>query len=311
MGAAVFISGLLLLALAATPFLPRGIWIFDTASHFTFQTFVAACALIAAGIALRAGLPALVPGVLAVLAAGAMLLPLAVPAGKRAAAESGIKIMQVNLLRHNADPARLKDLIEKERPDIVVAAETTTPFEAVFRDLAGLYPGQKIIAKDNSSFGIALLSRFALQDAEILYPGRPDIPAITARITAAGKTFRIYALHAANPLFDMPARDRELTAVADRIAAAPDENVIVAGDLNATPWCPAFRAFVKTAGLRSARQGQGLLGTYPVRLPALLGRLPIDHILHGKGIETAESRLGPDIGSDHLPLLAELFVVND
>jgi endonuclease/exonuclease/phosphatase (EEP) superfamily protein YafD len=37
-------------------------------------------------------------------------------------------------------------------------------------------------------------------------------------------------------------------------------------------------------------------------------RVPIDHLVHSPVLEVTDRRLGPDLGSDHFPLLVDLQV---
>jgi endonuclease/exonuclease/phosphatase (EEP) superfamily protein YafD len=77
------------------------------------------------------------------------------------------------------------------------------------------------------------------------------------------------------------------------------------GDFNVTPWSPLFADLLRDSGLADSCRGFGWQPTWPTRLPAMF-RIPIDHCLHGAGVAIVDRRVGPEIGSDHLPLLLEL-----
>ena len=79
---------------------------------------------------------------------------------------------------------------------------------------------------------------------------------------------------------------------------------IVAGDFNATPWSADYRRFEGQTGLRNVRRGFGLLPTWPSQLLAL--GIPIDHVLVSPDFAVTEAKTGPDIGSDHRPVIATL-----
>jgi endonuclease/exonuclease/phosphatase (EEP) superfamily protein YafD len=91
----------------------------------------------------------------------------------------------------------------------------------------------------------------------------------------------------------------------ERSAALP-RPMLVMGDLNASPWSPAYKIMIERSKLVDARRGWGLLMTHHGDGVASgwLWR-PIDHCLF-----TAEVRgrlsTGPDLGSDHLPIIANL-----
>ena len=81
---------------------------------------------------------------------------------------------------------------------------------------------------------------------------------------------------------------------------------LVLGDCNATPWNHTFVQLLASTGLQLATVG-GWRATWTTSLPWPL-RIPIDHILCSPGIGVAATRLGPDLGSDHLPVIADLLV---
>jgi endonuclease/exonuclease/phosphatase (EEP) superfamily protein YafD len=39
-----------------------------------------------------------------------------------------------------------------------------------------------------------------------------------------------------------------------------------------------------------------------------LGRIPLDHCLVSSGLDVLDKRLGPQVGSDHLPVVIELQI---
>jgi hypothetical protein len=66
---------------------------------------------------------------------------------------------------------------------------------------------------------------------------------------------------------------------------------ILLGDLNVTPWSPHFRQLLQQTGL-------------PAQVPPL--RIPLDHCLVSPAFQVIERRVGPRLGSDHLPLIVTL-----
>ncbi|MBM4022425.1 MAG: hypothetical protein FJ284_09335 [Planctomycetes bacterium] len=99
-------------------------------------------------------------------------------------------------------------------------------------------------------------------------------------------------------------RDRQLAAIG-RLAVEETLPVIVAGDLNTTPWSHGFRTLV-THRLRDSAIGWGVQATWNARV--LVPRLPIDHLLVPPEIGVHSRSVGPDLGSDHLPVEAVLLV---
>ena len=99
-------------------------------------------------------------------------------------------------------------------------------------------------------------------------------------------------------------RNKQLAAIGEY---APVKNpLIVVGDFNTTMWSPFYTNMVKTAKLRNARSGFGILPTSPAFLP--LAYIPIDHFLVSKEIGVLNIYTGQNVGSDHLPLITDLAI---
>lgn len=74
-------------------------------------------------------------------------------------------------------------------------------------------------------------------------------------------------------------------------------------------WSPFYRSLIKRSGLHNARQGFGILPSQSGIAPQLaILSAPIDHCLVSSDIQVQNFRLGSDIGSDHLPIVADLLV---
>ncbi len=113
----------------------------------------------------------------------------------------------------------------------------------------------------------------------------------------------VIVVHPPSPVVpgNLPVRDRIFQELATTVPQL-EGPVIVAGDFNATPYTPAFRRFVETAGLGSF---ESFPATYPNRLRDL--GLPIDHVLV-RDARLVDLRALPSIGSDHRPLSATLLL---
>src|SRR5262249_38286126 len=74
-------------------------------------------------------------------------------------------------------------------------------------------------------------------------------------------------------------------------------------DLNTTAGSPHFAEFLRVSGLRDSRFGFGPQPSWPTWSPL---RLTIDHAFLSADLAVAGRRPGPDIGSDHYPLILDL-----
>jgi endonuclease/exonuclease/phosphatase (EEP) superfamily protein YafD len=81
---------------------------------------------------------------------------------------------------------------------------------------------------------------------------------------------------------------------------------LVLGDLNVTPWSPHFRALLREGRLADSARGFGWQASWPAYSLPL--RIAIDHCLVSAEFTVLRRRLGPHVGSDHLPVFVEVGV---
>jgi endonuclease/exonuclease/phosphatase family metal-dependent hydrolase len=155
--------------------------------------------------------------------------------------------------------------------------------------------------------GRALLARQPFDSRQVLWPG----PVLEAHLKFSGRMLRVLGAHPPSPGegWRTAPRNRVLTHLADLCHGDPA--VLLLGDLNSTEASPSFQALLSHGGLLDTRSGRGWYPTWRVQVPGLnrplLGlRLPLDHILHGAALASSSRGLGPDLGSDHLPVEARI-----
>ena len=95
---------------------------------------------------------------------------------------------------------------------------------------------------------------------------------------------------------DLDASTAMLTAA---IRQASEGRTLVIGDMNATPWAGRLRA----VSAEMVRLSPALGSTWFSSLPVL--GLPIDHAFVTSDLR-ASAKVGPGVGSDHLPLIVSI-----
>ncbi len=281
----------------------------DLPSHFILQYLIGAGVLAFVGLYARIGWRWYL--VLAV-AAGLCFFRLSpwLPATPPAAQAHGspLKILQANVLFLNKDPARLRQLIVDEKPDIIILAEANTVFTRMLGGLRNNYPYQDAKPDDHGADGLAVASRRPLKNLRTVTWPAAEMPAYVFSFALDKKTVRFVSLHTPNPVNDIAGRDATFTGFEKEVADASGP-VIVAGDFNATPWCPALRGVMeRNPRLHNAREHRGLFLSWPTFFPAFM-RIPIDETLFSDDMMVLDYRLGPQIGSDHLPVISTLAAV--
>lgn len=239
---------------------------------------------------------------------GSAVIPWYSPLPRAVAGSGGVslRLMHANVNAWNDDYDSFAELVRRERPDVLVVQEFSTPWRNALPMLDEVFP-HSIGEISDGPFGIALYSRYPLSAQRVVTLGRAGIPSLEATLDVEGTAVRLLSTHPFPPvgsgLFDL--RNDQLDAVATALRGTPQSSILV-GDLNATPWSPYYRALESATGLRNVRTGFGLVATWP----SILGPLgiPIDHVLVSNEFGVTDVRAGSTIGSDHLPLIVDLAV---
>ena len=217
-----------------------------------------------------------------------------------------LTILQTNLLRLNTDHSRILAEIKQSKADIVILSEVNFHHEKPLSTLKDIYPHHRFLPAANS-YGMAVLSKYPFDSFEIQYMSLGYVPSFFFRITIQGQTVDLISIHPRTPNDNLRNRNEEFKKIINHVQKTKPSHLIITGDFNATPWNTPFRDMVKKLSLQNPRKNRGYMGSWPIWLPAL-ARLPIDHTLHSASLETADFKLGDDIGSDHLPTLTVLHI---
>jgi len=289
-------------------------WTFELLSHFRLFHIGLdlALAILAATLRLRA-LAALAAAMAALQLAVAWPYVVAPPQAMSVNPGPTVRILWANLHSWDTDLAALKALVETEKPDIAVFTELAASHGETLRQLRPILPFQSALPKGNPREMILLSARPPVS-VEFDRSTGPGTPLLVAQLCPAdGFCLTLLGLHAARPVpRGAVARDRELShaaAVARRDIERGDR-VILVGDLNVTPFSPAFSRLLAAGGLVDAAIAPSERPHVPVATwglrPELLPGLAIDHVLLGPGLDVVELRTGGPIGSDHLPLILDV-----
>lgn len=276
-------------------------------SHFRLQYLAASLLLLLIFTALRnrtwAGLMLVITVVNTVPVA-----PWYFPETRRHAdGDPQIELLLANVYSANGNAEALLDLIDAERPDIIFLQEVTNRWAVVMDQLHSAYPHRLVVPRSDN-FGIAVYAREPLTSVDTVVSPPLDFPTLVVQQSLGGRTVTIVTTHPIPPVsrtgFD--ARNEQLASIAELVAPFSGPKMIV-GDLNISMWSHLYRQLEESTDLVNARRGFGVVPTWPRYLPFAM--IPIDHILMSKEFAVVDIRRGPKIGSDHLPLLATLALL--
>jgi endonuclease/exonuclease/phosphatase (EEP) superfamily protein YafD len=207
------------------------------------------------------------------------------------------KFLLCNVWSSNPDYTRVRELLEREQADVVVLLEVRPRLLEDLKAVLVPYAGQLLLPRPDN-FGMALLSRRPLHNGQVL---GGSMPYMVADTEVAGKPLHLVAAHPMPPLDgDYSARrSAQIVELATHLSGSSGPFVLL-GDLNDTPWAPSLGPLRSVAV--SARAGFGCQCSWPTMLPFCL-RIPIDQCFVNQGMAVVDCHLGPEVGSDHFPLL--------
>lgn len=281
----------------------------DVAAHFApIWAFGAALATGAALGLGPAGRGALVVGLVGLVLAAALMAPDLLAGGRRRAGPrpgQTIKVIQLNLWRWNVDPDMTVAWLSDQDAEVVVVQEVIDRAAGIPAALAQAYPHQVEVRT-----GTRILSRLPILDhgSYRARSTRTHSTGAWARLDHPQGPFEIFGFQATWPI-PPGLQQRDSADLADLLDRFDRRTLIVCGDFNSTPWSAALRRQDRLLGLE--RRSRALL-TWPVqpytqlRLTSPLPFLALDHIYAGSAWATVDVRVGPRLGSDHLPVIAVL-----
>ncbi len=212
-----------------------------------------------------------------------------------------IRLLTFNTLILNVNLDKTVRYIKKEQPDIIVFQEFGFQQEHLLRQLKTEYPYQISCAR-NISCLMALISKRPFTDASTRNSYAISPPIVTARFKDKnGKKFKVIGTHISWP-FQPVQQEMDLNWLAE-YSKKGNIPVVILGDFNHTPWSWRLTRFAHITGLK--RHGT-LLRSWPANIifPVFL----IDHVFSSKEISNIDIRTGPELNSDHLPVLATITI---
>jgi endonuclease/exonuclease/phosphatase (EEP) superfamily protein YafD len=217
-----------------------------------------------------------------------------------------LRILTINLFNGRARPDALAEVLHTTSPDIVAAQELGPDAAPVL--LAALPHG--MVAPGLDHRGRGLVARHPVEIEHVELGGRP---AVAAQLRDAAWGFstpvEVIGVHLMNPI-GRPVREtnrlrrQQLALLTEHVQATRQPRAIV-GDMNASPWWPAYRE-LSTLGTDAALAAGTARRTWAPRwwMPRLLR---IDHVFVAD-LTPRHSRVVSVRGADHSGLVVDLDV---
>jgi endonuclease/exonuclease/phosphatase (EEP) superfamily protein YafD len=284
-------------------FLARWGWLFETATHFRIH-IILGLLVIAALFMLGRQWPLAGVTLLVSLIGFSSLVPFYFGSKWASAAQEDTvyRALALNVHYHNHAHDELLAFVAETDPDIIVLSEVTPAWQDALQPLMTEYPYFHSVGfKGNNRI---IYSRLPFAGDGLGRVEDEERPSVVATLDLGETEMTIVGVHLRPPLSAgrTSQRNRQLDNLAD-FTRAETGPMMLTGDFNITPWSPVFRDFLEQAGLKDARMGYGLAPTWPTHWP--VGGIPIDHTLVSPGITIHNFQRGPNVGSDHYPIIVD------
>ena len=218
-----------------------------------------------------------------------------------------ISILVSNVLTPNEDYHKLLEIVNRRQPDILLTLESDEKWEEALKGLEEEYKYCIKVPQDNL-YGMHLYSKLKLEETEIRYLVKDDIPSIHGFVRLDDNSkIRIHCMHPRPPspseADTSTNRDAELLMLG-RDVWEQDDSVLVFGDLNDVAWSRTTRLFQQMSGLLDPRIGRGFFNTFHADYRFF--RWPLDHVFHSNDFTLVDIAREKHIGSDHFPMYIKL-----
>jgi endonuclease/exonuclease/phosphatase (EEP) superfamily protein YafD len=224
------------------------------------------------------------------------LLPLTYSAADAVGRSPDLRVVTLNLWSKGARAGDTIKFLRESGADVVVLQEAgaAAPIVAALRDI---YPDEVPCPRERCELRMMAKSAFSESGRHARSDANP--PIVWARFMRDNFPYEVVGVHLAYP-FDPELQVAHVGWLAGFLAQRPHA-LILAGDLNLTPFSWGLARLAASAGL--LRHGT-LLVSFPAHawLPAVL----LDNVLSTADFATVAIRTGPRLGSDHLPVIADL-----
>lgn len=214
-----------------------------------------------------------------------------------------LRIVSSNVRFSNTRYAEFISFVRKSNPDVVFVQEATPLWLQNLHALDEPYPYMRY-QPNRHGFGLALYSRLPFRKIESEYI---EVAYILGRVRVNERPVWLLDTHLFTPTneWHFENRNQELNSLAGIIEKLRGP-IVVAGDFNMSIWSPYYDRFISETKIVDVRDNRGIFPTYPAANPVF--RIPIDLCFVSQRMKVVHVQTGPNIGSDHLPLIVDLEI---
>lgn len=222
-------------------------------------------------------------------------------------------LMQFNVCAPSHGRNKLIHFLNAQNFDIVALEECD---ELCFNELKkgnvlSHYP--VVVHQKTLKKRLVMLSRFPIQEeTKFQFSGNPAI--LRLKIKLNNKWTHFLMMHSTRPSSGKTYHSqqiRQFKEIATLVQQTHSEPFIMVGDFNTTPWGYSFQKLIRETHLKNSMNGFGWQASFPVFVfyqykREVVPLISIDHVLVSKDFIVVKRKTGPDLSSDHLPVIVEL-----
>lgn len=216
--------------------------------------------------------------------------------------ERFLRVATFNLWGPNDHAGRIEKFLADTDPDAIVLEEVRPHHRAFLDGLARRYPHR---AGDGG--GLVILSKFPiLADGRVDRAGYPRWMSLIvrwARLDVNGTEVELAGVHLARPFYP-ELQQADIIGLTEFVQSRSGP-LILAGDFNMAPWTWKLKGFTRATGLGRYNT---VHPTWPMQWQGvpLLPLIPIDHVFASAQFSKIATMVGPRLGSDHRPVIADI-----
>lgn len=221
------------------------------------------------------------------------------------ARDDDLCLMALNVEMENRRFGDVIDVIRHESPDVLFLMETDEAWVEALEPVLEEFDTVLRVPQDDY-YGLVFATRLTARRAGVERLTRDNTPSVFALLEdRQGRPFHFVGLHPKPPVPGEDTAERDLqTLYAARFARRKNAPVIVMGDFNDAAWSESARLFKHTGEYLDVRVGRGLYSSFHARYWWF--RCPIDQLFLTEGTVVSRFEMGPDVGSDHFPVIAHV-----
>jgi len=239
---------------------------------------------------------------LVVVANGIAFLPMLLPK-EQPPTSASLTLVTANVWgARNKQTERFVSFIHENHPDVICIEEVTPHWLSKLKEAL---PEYRYSFDEGHSGGSAIFSKIPIEKVAPPTGAHPRRYGVRGELVFGGQRMLLIAVHPPAPYTRKrwSLRNQELQRLADDVQTSQIP-VVVAGDFNSTPWSGYFQRLIETAKLEDSETGHGIQSSWCTMMPLPL--IPIDHCVYTKQLAVINRRTGPNVGSDHLPVIIQL-----